>query len=145
LHGRKKTNGQERGRVDPVLAKELDKAAKVPDGCDDVAGPDAEDDKEDDVPVPDASMKTAGTAPPGKTDLKPVNVGGADAMTKAVDVPGVPSCADSSASTGENPAEADPAAADGAMDDPAAADGATADPAAADGAMACPGEEPPVR
>jgi hypothetical protein len=84
-------------------------------------------------------------APPGKTDPKPVNVGGADAMTKAVDVPAVPSCANSSASTGVNPAAADHPAADGAMADPAAANGATADPAAANGTMACPGEKPPVR
>jgi hypothetical protein len=125
-----------------VIAKALDEAAEVPDERDGVAGPAAEVDEEedDDVPAPDVLMKTAGTAPPGKADPKPVNVGGADAMTKAVDVPAMPSCANSSASTGADPAAADPAAVD-----PAGADGAMADPAAADGAMACPGEEPPVR
>jgi hypothetical protein len=96
-----------------VIAKAPAKAAEVP------AEVHMEDD--DDVPAPDASMKTAGTAPPAKTDPKPINVGGADAMTKDNDVPAVPSCADSAAATG-------------------------ADPAAADGAMAGPqGEEPPVR
>jgi hypothetical protein len=47
-------------------------------------------------------------------------------MTKAVDIPAVPSC--SSASTGTNPAAAN--LADGAMADPAAADSAMANPAA---------------
>jgi hypothetical protein len=57
----------------------LDEAVEDPDGRDGVAGPatagdvagPAAEDEEDDVPVPDASMKTAGTAPPGKTDPNP--------------------------------------------------------------------------